>query len=158
MLKLRKLRVDNQKAPVGVDKIPEFSWVLSSERRNVVQKSYRLLIARDADFEQTVFDSGEVESDQSVHVKPKGFEPESCTSYFFKVRVTDNYNETSPWETGRFVTALGKAGKWDAAFVTVDQKGSDSKGTYVRGNFSVSKELQEAYVCATALGVYHFLL
>lgn len=156
MLKLRKLRVDNQKAPVGVDKIPEFSWVLSSERRNVVQKSYRLLIARDADFEQTVFDSGEVESDQSVHVKPKGFEPESCTSYFFKVRVTDNYNETSPWETGRFVTALGKAGKWDAAFVTVDQKGSDSKGTYVRGNFSVSKELQEAYVCATALGVYHF--
>lgn len=46
MEKLRTLSLTN---PVGIDKAPTFSWILNSDERGVMQKSYRIMVCSDSD-------------------------------------------------------------------------------------------------------------
>ena len=45
-------------------------------------------------------------------------------------------------------------------FVSAEEEADkdNSKGTYVRNEFTVKKPVKEAYVSVTALGLYHFYL
>ena len=45
MLEIVKVLMDYEKDPVGVEEMPQFSWKLKSDKRNVVQSAYRLQIA-----------------------------------------------------------------------------------------------------------------
>lgn len=69
MLKAVKIRMEYVEQPTGLGGIPWFGWVLESDRKSVVQKSYQLQIAEDLQFERLVYDSGFVESEESVHVE-----------------------------------------------------------------------------------------
>ena len=55
--------------PMGLDRLPWFGWVLVSDRKNVVQKAYRLQISEDPGFGKVIYDSGFVESGESLHVE-----------------------------------------------------------------------------------------
>ena len=50
MLAIKKIYMDYETAPVGVSHMPQFAWELVSDKKNVKQKSYKLQIAKDADF------------------------------------------------------------------------------------------------------------
>ncbi len=53
MLKATRLRCEHQENPVGIGETrPRFSWVLESDGRNVVQKSFRVQVAADGGFDQ----------------------------------------------------------------------------------------------------------
>lgn len=70
MLSIHHLRTEYLENPLGIDaRHPRFSWILKSDRNNVRQKAYRLEVAKDRDFGEMVWDSGEVESEQSVQVR-----------------------------------------------------------------------------------------
>lgn len=69
-LTVEKLRTLSLTNPVGIDKAPTFSWILQSDERGVMQKSYRIMVCSDSDCSNIVWDSGVVESDQSVMVSP----------------------------------------------------------------------------------------
>ena len=49
--------MDYEKDPVGVEEMPQFSWKLKSDKRNVDQSAYRLQIAENRDFQTPVYDS-----------------------------------------------------------------------------------------------------
>ena len=68
MIAINRIYMDYETAPVGVSHIPQFGWEIVSDRRNVKQKYYELQIAEDEDFQELVFDSGRVESEESAHV------------------------------------------------------------------------------------------
>ena len=59
------------------------------------------------------------------------------------------------------MTALLSSEEWKAPFVSAESAPAcleESKGTLVRGSFSVGSGLKEAYAFTTALGLYHFYL
>lgn len=113
-LTVEKLRTLSLTNPVGIDKAPTFSWILQSDERGVMQKSYRIMVCSDSDCSNIVWDSGVVESDQSVMVSPNHtFAP--STRYYWKVTVTDNKgNEATSTEKAYFETGLMGIG-WDGA-------------------------------------------
>ena len=67
-MELTRLKVNNQYCPC-VDEMPYFSWIITSKKQNVMQKSYHVTVTG---AEGLVWDSGVVESDASVFVEYKG--------------------------------------------------------------------------------------
>lgn len=107
------LTVEHIRQPKGVkiiDSRPEFSWMLPTEA--VLQKGYQILVASNKTLinqeEGDVWDSGEVQSQQSVEVEFGGGELQENTSYFWKVRYRDikgqlsDYSDYQEFSTGEF--------------------------------------------------------
>ena len=47
MLKINEIRMDYEKEQIGITHVPEFSWTLESDKRNVIQDTWELEIAED---------------------------------------------------------------------------------------------------------------
>ena len=158
MLKIQRLLVNGTERAMGTGADLWFGWQLHSDHRNVRQQRYRLQLAEDPNFAALVQDTGWVQSDASAYVRP-AVTLRPATGYYVRVQAADQIEET-PWSTPvYFVTALS-AEDWQAPFVTAE-KASDkdtSKGTYLRGTFTVEGTVQAAYAFTTALGLYQFYL
>gem|GEM_PF-6647808 len=64
------LLCENLINPIGIDATqPRFSWQLISDKRNVMQTAYEIKVTSG---KSTVWSSGKVNSDSSVHVSYKG--------------------------------------------------------------------------------------
>ena len=79
------LRVENLTNPMGIDvRQPRLSWKISSTARNVMQQSYRVLVASSleklSEDKGDVWDSGVVQEEQSVWI-PYGV----YRRYFYQV-------------------------------------------------------------------------
>ena len=160
MLKIKKVTVEYTENPVGIAKSPRFSWMIDSDRENVVQRSYEIQISTDSEFRKIVFSKNE-DSDASLHHKYPEFNMKSVMKYYWRVRVRDNYGETSEFsEAATFVTAFLKTQEWQAEFITAETEddADNSKGTCVSNTFQVKKEIEAAYVCCTALGLYQLYI
>ena len=159
MLKINEIRMDYEKEQIGITHIPEFSWTLESDKRNVRQDTWELEIAEDKAFEKKIYKSGRVNSDASAQIIPEDVKLESQKKYFTRVKVTANGEETE-WAETSFVTGILDNSQWKAVFVSAEEEADkdNSKGTYVRNEFTVKKSVKEAYVSVTALGLYHFYL
>lgn len=152
--------MDYQKNPVGTAGMPVFGWKLSSDKKNVVQEAYQLQLACDSTFGKLLYDSGWVTDDDSAHVKVKPVELISGTRYFARVRVRAAGEESDFCRPGSFVTGILTQEEWTAEFITAEmpEEKETSKGTYLRRQIYLSGEIESAYVCTTALGLYHFYI
>ena len=110
MLRVAKIRMEYLENPVGLGELPWFGWILESDRRCVIQQGYRLQIGADEEFTCLVFDSGHVESGESLHVEAvrntlPGTEGktvlQSCKRYFVRVRVWDEQEVCLPGRNGK---------------------------------------------------------
>lgn len=148
--------MDYLENPIGIMESPQFSWVVESDKRGVMQKSYQIQIAATKGFAEILYDSFVVETDQSAHVQIQNFPLQSLQKYYVRVQVTDQQGEISEWSQGHyFVTALLE-NEWEGQFISAEtQKDADnSKGTLLRKEFHLKKNIKSAYVCSTALGLY----
>lgn len=101
------LRCELWHEPLGIDlPAPRFSWALDSGQ----QSAYQTVV-------EGTWDSGKVESDQSVHVPYRGPPLQPCTRYEWKVRVWDAQGNVSEWSApARFTTAVRElSAHWIAA-------------------------------------------
>ena len=105
------LRCEYLENPLGIDvPAPKLSWQNDSTERNWKQGSYEVLVASSSDGLQSgvadVWDSGKVESDESIGITYKGPALESRKRYYWKVRVWDaaghvsESSEEAWWEMG----------------------------------------------------------
>ena len=134
------LRTEDYHNPVGIDRSTiHLSWQLQSEQRGVLQTSYSLQIASDAAFGNVVWESGVVNSDQSVDVEANGFNPAAETRYYWRVIVTDNKGETATsTEKAYFETGLapsdspfGGENCWTGSHwikASTNEQGSEAEG------------------------------
>ena len=117
------LQVDNLDRPVGIDDAtPRFSWQLRDGAQGARQSAYRVLVATRpellADGRADVWDSGKVDSGQSLNVKYAGPQIKPSTRYIWRVELwgTDGkeYPASKPewWETG-----LLNDGAWKADWI-----------------------------------------
>ncbi|MDY3918028.1 MAG: family 78 glycoside hydrolase catalytic domain [Candidatus Limivivens sp.] len=159
MITVKKILMDYETVQSGIGHMPQFGWIIESSERNVKQEAYRLQIAEDEAFEQVIYDSGRVVSEESAHVEVEGVSLQSLTKYFVRVQVKAA-GEESGFCTSSFLTAILDQSQWRAEFVSSETEADadNSRGTCVRKEFRVTKPVKNAYVCATALGLYHLYL
>lgn len=162
MTAIANLTCEYRTNPLGIDVTsPRLSWQMHTDRRGARQTAYRVLAASspeqlragDAD----LWDSGRVESDQSVHVAYAG--PRLCSRQrvYWKVTVwdeTDNANESAPaW----FEMGLLKRSDWKAKWVGAALVGgprSTIPAPYLRKSFTLPGAVGSARLYVTALGLY----
>lgn len=161
MLNIKRIHIDYQINPAGISEAPQFGWEIESDRRSVIQKSYELQIAQDRDFDRVIYDSGRVKSEDSAQIHAEGFEIEPMRKYYVRAAVSDGKEQSAWSETAHFITALTDSVQWKAPFISAETDDSYkkcSKGTYVRGTFTLRGKIKEAFACTTALGLYNFYL
>jgi len=118
------LRCEAMEQPLGIDITqPRLSWWLQDERRGARQTAYEIRVSASeeklAQGQADIWDSGRVESDQSVNVPYAGPALESRRRYYWEVRVWDQDGQPSPysaaswWEMG-----LLSADDWKAQWIT----------------------------------------
>ena len=150
MIKCFDLVTDYRKNPIGIDnKNPQFSWKLSSDKENVMQSAYQIIV-------DDMWDSGKVESDESIHVEYAGKNLEPKTRYNVKVKVWDNTGSESEWEEGFFETAFLGENLWKAQFLSCELE--DAKAYVFSKKFEVKDDVKKARIYASAYGIYEILI
>ncbi|MGN8647335.1 family 78 glycoside hydrolase catalytic domain [Gracilibacillus sp. HCP3S3_G5_1] len=160
MLQVQDLRTEYRKNPIGIDvKEPRISWKITSENRNVMQTSYQIQISHDDSFQHLVWDSGEIDSDQSNFISLKDVQLVSRTRYYFRVKVADNHGNQSPWsEVSYFETGLLNHEDWVAKWIAAPIKWNGEPAPKLRHIFHINGKVKNARIYATALGLYELEL
>lgn len=176
-------RCDGKENPVGVSsKNLFFSWGLAGGADYAKQGFYRVVVASSSRLIATgsydVWDSGEVESPEHVHVPYQGKRLAEGKRYYWKVMIGDAAGgRPSAWTEGaNFVTATESTVQWQGSEwigyeelpasdrlvpgihtlenhdgITIDQR---SVVPYFRKGFVIDKPVKEAFLSITGLGHY----
>ncbi len=171
----------NQSVSGTETQTPQFSWQIISNQRSQVQAAFRLLVAisaEDLESEKNIiWDSGKVNSGQSVLVSGDGLKLEPAQTYFCKVKIWNQDNVATDWsETEIFRTGLFAESDWKNArwigykqmpdnmriFPGVHGSGNDLGDKCVerplvplfRKEFEVTKKVLDATLYISGLGQY----
>ena len=156
---ISQLEVDKLSNPIGLDsENPDFSWIIKSDDFNLNQTHYQVFVAKDKVFSKNslVWDSGKVNSSESVYIKYQGNPLEYATKYYWKVKVWTNQSsrpkqsKISWWTTG----LMGQK-QWKSDWIGVkmeDIKGPESP--YFTNDFILDRKIISANLFITSRGVY----
>lgn len=120
------LRCEYLENPIGLDeRQPRLSWFLTSDRRSQRQLAYQVLVAGSEAALQTnkgdLWDSGRVESSQSVHIVYAGRPLRSEMQCWWKVRVWNGDGEVSAYSPPAFwQMGLLEAADWQGQWIGFD--------------------------------------
>ncbi|UCH64159.1 MAG: family 78 glycoside hydrolase catalytic domain [Fidelibacterota bacterium] len=161
-LTVTNLRCEYLEVPLGIDVLqPRFSWVLESPKRGISQTAYRILVASSEEALESErtdrWDSGKVESDESVNVVYKGSPLESGGTYFWRVRVWDQDSTASPWSAvATFQMGLLEASEWEGMWIAAAD--GNVSAPLLRKEFSLDDEFVRAYAYICGLGYYELYI
>ncbi len=162
------LRCEYRVNPLGIDsEHPRLSWTLESEERGQRQIAYRILAADSleglAQEEGHLWDSGRVESSESIHIEYAGLRLQSGQRCFWKVRAWDRAGRPSRWSKPAFwEAALLRSGDWKGIWISdgrplperdVDFFREDPAPLF-RKTFSVDGKISRARLYISGLGYY----
>ena len=162
-LAVKELTCDHKVNPLGIDNTsPGFSWKLSGSGNSIMQTAYSLRVSTDRKFQsdKIVWQTGKVESDQSIHLVYNGNELKSGQRYYWQVRVWDNKGRVSKWsETAWLEMGLLSESDWKAEWIEMEGDTLQySPSPHFRKEFSVGKTVSSARIYATAHGFYELHL
>jgi alpha-L-rhamnosidase len=159
VLSAGQLRCEYKENPLGTDVWkPRFSWQLQSDVRGTMQTAYQVQAAKEASFTILVWDTGRVESDQSIQVVYGGEELQSRTRYYYRVKVWNSKGEASEWsETAWWETALLASEEWKTEWIT---PGIPEMETcpLLRTTFESKGKIKAARIYTTSQGLYELHL
>ncbi len=108
--------------PLGIDVIqPRLSWQFQTNNTQVEQTAYHILVASSpeklASNNADLWDSGKVESSQSINISYSGKTLDSKDEAFWKVKVWTNkgeteWSKTAHWSMGILTYAEWKSTRW----------------------------------------------
>ena len=150
-MKIYDFRIEYREQPKGLAvRIPRFSWKIASDEKDVVQTSWQIIVNCGG---SCVWDSGKVESDQSVLVPYGGPELEEEKEYQVSLQITDNHGSRSQAETV-FTTGIFDSAHFRAKMITHDFPKEETACPVFFRRFELEKPVKSAYLYATAHGVY----
>jgi len=180
-----QIKCNGVENPAGIDKIPDFSWIIKSDERNQNQTAYQIIVGSDTKKTSKnigdIWDSGKILSDETAWISYNGENLKSAKSYFWKVRVWDENDQPSSWsETGEFVTGLFEKNDWGGSRWISYEQIPDSlllvPGIHGDGNnlgevakkrmivpcfrkeFSLKKKIKRAFVFVSGMGHYELYI
>ena len=111
-MRLSHLRINHMVSPV-IDGSPEFSWRLESEKKNVTQTAYRIVVS---DNEELTWDSGKVTSNRQSFISYEGAPLRSRNAYTVFVTVWNNKCESAE-AVSSFETGVLQPTDWTAKWI-----------------------------------------
>lgn len=161
-MKLYALRTEYRKNPIGLTiRKPRFSWKIESKERGTMQISYHVVVREETlcgkDPAAVAWDSGIVESAQSVLVVYEGKELKAETAYSVSVEVVDNHGNTANAKM-MFETGIFDNMNFSAKMITHDFPEKETSCPVFEKVFEVEKEVAKARLYVTAHGVYEISL
>ena len=101
-IRVENLRCEYRENPLAIDDTtPRLCWQLKSAERGQRQTAYRVLVASSADLlkqeKGDLWDSGKINSDQSIQVRYAGKPLVSREQCFWKVQTWDKDGKPSKW-------------------------------------------------------------
>jgi alpha-L-rhamnosidase len=156
--RITKLLTENKPDPVGIDQAqPRFSWQLAGEQKNILQKAYSVQVFAAGNEKKPVWNSGKINSVQSVFVSYAGPALESGKKYSWQVTVWDNQNENPAIsEKASFQMALLHKSDWKAKWIIPGNTEEDPMrpSPLFRKEFTTKKKISSATAYITAHGMY----
>ena len=149
---------------------PRFSWQYETEQSNVMQSSYRIVVASSREnAEQGIgdlWDSGVIESSDMLYIPYEGKQLHSRDIAFWKVYATLTYGKhhkkaTTESDVQRFEISLLSPDDWHAHWIGRDYEDDNVNGhtaiaaRYLRKEFSLKKDVVKARLYISGLGVYN---
>ncbi len=152
---VHNLLTENLVNPVGLDITqPRFSWQLNGKGRNLAQSAYEIKVLSG---KKTVWHSGKISSDASVHVPYQGNALQADQKYNWQVRIWDQAGKASGWSSpAYFQTGLMDSTGWKARWIetTITPNDNESPCPLFRKTFQLSKKVARATAYITAHGLY----
>lgn len=158
--------------PLGVDASkPRLSWTLAAKERGAMQAGYQILVATSieklAKGKADLWDTGKVESKESLHIVYVGKPLVSRQRAYWKVRVWDeagnltDYTKPAWWEMGLLSQADWKA-SWISRKpgdpVPAEKLFEEHPAPLLRKEFAVDKKIARARLYVSGLGYYEMRL
>jgi len=169
-IEVQNLRCEMLVNPLGIDvKEPRLSWQIVSNQRDVQQTSYQIFVASSRELlsknEADVWNSGNQNSSQSIHIRYSGKPFESGKKYFWKVKVVTNKGEATT-EPVFFSMGLINEKDWKAKWIGYDKASpwdsitqwSRLSARYLRKEFQSSNSVKRATVYISGLGLYELYI
>lgn len=164
-LSIEHLRCENKINPIGLDeKQPRFSWMIGMDtlRKGLMQTGWQIqVVAQNPDFENEklmVWDSEKVRSDVNLYVAFQGEKLEAQTTYYWRVKIWDNFNRESNWsQPAAFETGLMDTAAWIAKWIAPTLKenpGTESPLPLLRKSFTLTDNVKRARLYITSQGLY----
>ena len=161
---INNLRCEYRVNPLAVNTVnPRLSWILESQKRGERQTAYRILVAGSeaklAANKGDLWDTGKVNSDQSIHVLYAGRGLSSRMQCYWKVRVWDKDGKESGWSR----PAIWKMGlledtDWKGKWITIGQRQNQDAAPMLRSEFTINKPVEQAYIYVCGLGYYELYI
>jgi len=172
-VRVGNLRCEYRDDPRGIDETaPRLSWIMESFERGQRETAYRVLVAGSAQAlaadSGDLWDSGKVESDQSIHVEYAGKALTSHQECWWKVRVWDKDGNSSQWsEPAVWSMGILNPTQWQAKWIGHDKPFADdaesesgwrqkAPSPMFRKKFNVDVDVARAVAYTCGLG-YHDL-
>lgn len=170
-LQVANLQCEMLTNPLGIDvKTPRLSWEIRSDQRQVMQTAYQVLVASSmeklADNDGDLWNSGKVNSDQSIHVRYAGKHLTSTTRCFWKVKTWTTKGE-SEWSLPALWTmGLMNYKDWGRGWIGFDRafpgdeikRDSRLSARYFRKEFQADKTIKSATAYIIGLGLYELYI
>jgi len=162
-MNLYDLVAEYKKNPLGIDvEKPRLSWKIAASENNVLQNACRIQAAASVEELEKeanlLWDSGKVESSQSIHIEYAGEELKSGERAYWRVKVWTGESE-SEWSHGTDFWEMGllDSGDWKAQWISTTAEDDLTKACPVpmfRKEFAAAKKITSARVYVTSLGIY----
>jgi alpha-L-rhamnosidase len=181
------LRCEHRHDPLGVDVlVPRLSWNIESPDRNQKQTAFQILVADSEEIlrqdQGNLWDSGRVQSDETIDIVYAGKPLRSHERCFWKARVWDREGQPSTWSApAHWSMGLLSPADWaGAAWIGFDRSQKLARPeagsghaktpehsplvlpppTYLRATFRHEKpaRVRRAMLYATALGIFDLKL
>jgi alpha-L-rhamnosidase len=162
-LTITSLKTDYKTNPIGIDNpVPGLSWILRSDRMNTMQESYEIRAALDAgdlrSGRNLVWETGRVNSRQSIHIPYGGSPLRSFQRIYWQVRVRDNHGERSGWsDIASWEMGIMDSGLWGAGWIS-PLLGEDTTRSmpspYLRKEFGLNEGIRRARLYISSHGLY----
>lgn len=150
------LRTSARVDPIGIDRVPEFTWRSPADDRAEEPRSARVRVLSSEGAE--VWDSGDVILDGVPAMSYGGPDLPSRSAFSWQVRVTGVDGAASPWsEAAVFETGLRGEGLEPATWIRLDEQheiGETAPVQYFRRELELRAAPVRARAYSTALGWY----
>ena len=161
---VKNLRCEYRVNPLAVNPVnPRLSWNLESNQRGQRQTAYRILVAGSeanlAANKGDLWDTGKVNSDESVQVVYAGRKLSSRMRYYWKVRVWDKDGKASAWSRP-VVWKIGllENADWKGSWITIGPRQNEDAAPTLRREFTLKKPVEQAYIYVCGLGYYELYI